>query len=130
MDKINKIKEEYGIGIGDKKKERRAKNQKKEVVIKKEQSKFFVDVSEEKEIRDLIFSILEKANKKEHGREITFKDLCLLALPKITDKDIERLQESSLSEMEKVNRALNEFNQKNSTALTLGEFLVKRLGIN
>ncbi len=118
-------------GAGTKKKrEASAKNQQEDVVIRREQTKFFVDVSNEKESLELILGLLEKANHKEHGRLITFKDVCLLALPKLTDKDIERLQEASLTEMEKVNRALIEFNQKNSTSLSLGEFLVKRLGIN
>ena len=137
MDEIKK--EKSGSGSGSetesgtrtkKKREASAKNQQDDVVIRREQTKFFVDVSNEKESLELILGLLEKANHKEHGRLITFKDVCLLALPKLTDKDIERLQEASLTEMEKVNRALIEFNQKNSTSLSLGEFLVKRLGIN
>ena len=113
-----------------KKREASAKNQQKEMVIRREQTKFFVDVSNEKESLELIFGLLEKANNKEHGCLITFKDVCLTGLAKLTDKDLERIQESSLTEMEKVNRALQEFNQKNSTSLSFGEFLVKRLGIN
>ena len=116
--------------ISKKKKGKKAKNQKEDVVMRREQAKFFVDVSNEKESLDLIFCLLERANKKEHGRPITFKDVVLCGLAKLTDKDLERIQEASLTEMEKVNRALIEFNQKNSTTLSLGEFLVKRLGIN
>ena len=99
-------------------------------VVNREQAKFYVDVSDEKESLALIFSLMERSNKKEHGRPITFKDLCLAGLAQLTDKDLERIQESCLTEMEKVNRALIEFNQKNSTSLSLGEFLVRKLGIN
>lgn len=120
---------ESGAGT-QKKRKASAKNQQEDVVARREQTKFFVDVSNEKESLELIFSLLEKANHKEHGRPITFKDVVLCGLAKLTDKDLERIQEASLTEMEKVNRALIEFNQKNSTALSLGEFLVKRLGIN
>lgn len=116
--------------VSSKKKGRRPKNQISEYVLNKEQSKFFVDLSNEKVELDLIFGILEKANQKDQGREITFKDLVLFSVTKITDKDLEKIQESTLSDMEKVERALIEYNKKNNLNLTLGEFLVKRLSIN
>ncbi|MBL7663812.1 MAG: hypothetical protein JNM93_01670 [Bacteriovoracaceae bacterium] len=122
---MNEITREEG-----KKRGRRPKNQKKEYVINQERSKFYVDVSDDKENLDLIFSLLKKANAKNYGREINFKDLYLLLLTMVTDKDIEKLQEISLSEMEKVERSLDEYNKKNNTNLALGEFLVKRLGLN
>lgn len=116
--------------VSSKKKGRRPKNQISEYVLNKEQSKFFVDLSNEKVELDLIFGILEKANQKDHGREITFKDLVLFSVTKITDKDLEKIQETTLSDMEKVERALIEYNKKSNSNLTLGEFLVKRLSIN
>ena len=69
-------------------------------------------------------------NHELHGREINFKDLALFSVTKLTDKDLEKIQETTLSDMEKVERALIEFNKKNNSNLTLGEFLVKRLSIN
>jgi len=108
----------------------RLKNQKKEFVIKEEQTKFFVDLSHEKESLNLIFDLLRKCNEKDFGKEILFKDLCLYAVSKLTDKDLEKIQEGSLSEMEKVERALFDYNKKSGTNLSMGEFLVKRLGIN
>ena len=113
-----------------KKRRGRHKNQKKEFVIKEEQTKFFVDLSHDKESLDLIFGLLRKCNEKDFGKEILFKDLCLYAVSKLTDKDLEKIQEGSLSEMEKVERALFDYNKKSGTNLTMGEFLVKKLGIN
>ncbi|PIP96644.1 MAG: hypothetical protein COW00_11975 [Bdellovibrio sp. CG12_big_fil_rev_8_21_14_0_65_39_13] len=113
-----------------KKRRGRHKNQKKEFVIKEEQTKFFVDLSHDKESLDLIFGLLRKCNEKDFGKEILFKDLCLYAVSKLTDKDLEKIQEGSLSEMEKVQRALDEHNKKTCANLSLGEFLVKKLGIN
>ncbi len=138
MEKIERKEEENGngignkngIGTGDKNKTRRLKKEKLGSNINKDQTRFFVDASDDKSGLELIFNLLERCNHKPKGREITFKDICLLALPKLTDKDIERLQETSLSEMEKVERALEEFNLKNETKLELGEFLVKKLNIN
>ena len=78
----------------------------------------------------MIFDYLLKCNEKNYGRPILFKDICLYAISKLSDKDIDKIQEMSLSEMGKVQRALDEFNQKNGQKLELGEFLVKKLGIN
>lgn len=113
-----------------KKRGRKPKNQKKEFIINQEQTKFFVDLSSDKDSLGLIFDLLEKCNQKNYGKEIQFKDVALYAISKVSDKDVERIQELSLSEMEKVERALDEFNKKNNLKLSMGEFLVKRLGIN
>ncbi len=121
---------EEGSVVEIKKRGRKPKNQKKEISINQEQTKFFVDLSHEKESLDLIFSLLSKCNEKDYGGVILFKDLCLYAVNKLTDKDIEKIQEGSLSEMERVKRALDEHNKKTGGNLSLGEFLVKKLGIN
>ena len=94
-----------------------------------EKSKFFIDVSKEIETRDLIGKLLSEANNKSFGREIILKDLIILSLPKLTPKDIERIQENALTDMEKIERLLVEHNEKNKTTLTLGEFLVRKLNI-
>lgn len=113
-----------------KKRGRKPKNQTRETVINKEQSKFFVDLSNEQDSLSLIFDFLLKCNEKNYGRPILFKDICIYAVSKLTDKDVDKIQEVSLSEMEKVQRALDDYNKKNGQKLELGEFLVKKLGIN
>ncbi len=113
-----------------KKRGRKPKNQQQEYTINKEQTKFYIDVSKEKSSQELIFELLRNANNKEHGREVSFKDIVIPALGKLTSKDLEKIQEDSLTEMQKVEKALFEYNQKNNTKLKLGEFLVKKLNIN
>ena len=113
-----------------KKRGRKPKNQKKEMSLNQEQTKFFIDLSNEKESLDLIFGLLKRCNEKDYGRLILFKDVCLYAVAKLTDKDIEKIQEGSLGEMEKVQRLLDDHNKKTGSTLSLGEFLVKKLGIN
>jgi hypothetical protein len=108
---------------------RRKKDEASATSETKDQDKFFIDVSKNKEQKDLIQGILNQANKKTYGREIILKDLILISLPKINPKEIEKLQESSLSEMERVSRALDEYNRKAEVKLTLGEFLVKKLAL-
>ena len=122
---MNEITKEHG-----KKRGRKPKNEKKEYSLNVEQTKFYVDLSEDKVSLDLAFNLLKKANEKTYGHEITFKDIVIYAASKLNEKDIEKIQEGSLSEMEKVDRAREEFNKKNGLNLTMGEFLIKKLGIN
>lgn len=121
---------EITTGKEIKKRGRKPKNQRQEFIINNEQTKFFIDVSKDKSSQELIFELLRNANNKEYGREIILKDIAIPALAKLTAKDIEKIQEDSLSEMQKVEKALLEYNKKNNTKLTLGEFLVKKLNIN
>lgn len=113
-----------------KKRGRKSKNERQEYQINPEQTKFFVDLSKEKEPLEKVFDLLTKVNQKNYGREITFKDLALFGIEKITDKDLDKIKDGSLSEMEKVEKALDEYNQKHGTKLSMGEFLVKKLSIN
>lgn len=116
------------LGMG--KKGRKKKDKKLEETNEVDsQYKFFVDLRHGKEVLEQILKMLKSVNDKSYGREITFRDLAVFAVPKLTAKDLEKIQEGSLSEMERVQRLLDEHNQKNETKLTLGEFLVKKLNI-
>lgn len=110
---------------------KRTRNTKREVEtqINEEQNKFFVDLSKEHAVLASIILLIREANKRTLGRVITFKDLVVYALPRLTTKDLERIQESTLSYMERVQRALDEHNQKHATNLDLGEFLVKKMNL-
>lgn len=112
-----------------KKRGRKPKNFKKEFELNKDQTKFFVDLSKDKDSLTKVFNLLEEANKKESGREINFKDLSLFALEKLTSKDIEKLQENSLSKRERLEIAWKEFNQKNKQSLSFDDFLMKKVGL-
>ena len=125
MNESGEIKE----GEEKKKRGRKTKNEEAGYKINKEQTKFIVDLEGDEKLREKVFSLLEAANNKAYGREITFRDLAMHALSKMTEKDVEKIQETSLTEMERVQKHLDEFNQKNNTNLGLGEFLVKKLGI-
>jgi hypothetical protein len=94
---------------------RRKKDEVQEQYEPKDQNKYFIDVSKNKDQRELIQNILNQANNKNYGREIILKDLVLIALPKITAKEIEKLQEKSLSEMERVSMAFDEYNKKKAS---------------
>ena len=106
------------------------KNQSREFVIDEEQRKFFVDLSHEDDERRLIFELLKKANTKDYGREITFKSLAVFALAKLTDKDLLKIQEGSLSKQEKLQKVVDEYNQKNNTTLSFEDYFLMKAGIN
>jgi uncharacterized protein Veg len=129
----NKKKEEEmeNVSVGlRRKKGRKRKNEKREYVLNVKKTKFFVNLSKDKKSLEMIFDLLLQANKKELGREVLFQDMALYALGKLNNKDIEKIQDDSLSEMERVQQTLKEHNSKNGTSLELGEFLVKKLNIN
>ncbi|MBK23243.1 MAG: hypothetical protein CME70_04480 [Halobacteriovorax sp.] len=112
-----------------KKRGRRPRGFREEYVLDRSKSKFYVDLRKDRKALEKVFKLLEETNKKDFGCEITFKELAMYALGKLTEKDIEKIKESSLSEMEKVEKSLNEYNEKNGTNLNLGEYLVKKLSI-
>lgn len=93
-------------------------------------TKFRLDTSQDLNVRELIMKLLKEANNKDFGKEVTVQDLVFYGLTKIAPKDIEKIQKDSLTEMEKVEKAAANYNLKNQTNLTLGEFLIKKLGIN
>jgi len=120
------IKEINEIG---KKGRKKRENSQEEVMSEDQQYKFFVDLRHDKEVLEQILKMLKDVNNKPYGKEITFKDLAVYAVPKLLPKDLEKIQEGSLNEMERVQRLLDEHNEKNKTKLSLGEFLVKKLNI-
>jgi DNA-binding FadR family transcriptional regulator len=93
------------------------------------QSKFVVVLKSDSEGHENLLKVLREANKKPYGREITFRDLALYAIPRLTPKDLEKIQELSLTDMERIQKLLDEHNEKNKTTMSLGEFLVKKLNI-
>ena len=97
-----------------------------------EQGKFFINVSKSHEQKAVIHQYLREANKKSFGRKVSLKDLVLFALPKLSAKDIEKIQEGTITEderIEKIENVCREFNEKNGTSLTVGEFVLKKLNI-
>lgn len=125
MSEVSSNEELKNIGRGRKKKE----NTREENHVEDHQYKFFVDLRHEKEVLEQILKMLKEVNNKSYGRDLTFKDLAVYAVPKLTAKDLEKIQEGSLDEMERVQRLLDEHNGKNNSKLSLGEFLVKKLNI-
>ncbi len=107
----------------------RKKMRGQETKTDEEQTKFFVDLGKEQAVLASITAIIRDANNRTFGRKITFRDLAIYAIPRLTPKDLEKIQESTLSDMERVQKLLEEHNEKNSTSLSMGEYLVKKMNI-
>ena len=113
----------------EKKKSRKSKNDKDGFKINKEQTRFIVDLGSDVENLGKIFEQLEKANNKEYGRKISFKDLAVYGITKIKLRDIEKIQESSMTKMEKVEREFNAYKSRIGEGVTLEKLGAKKLNI-
>ena len=98
-------------------------------MLDRSQTKFFVDLSNDKESLDLVFCLLEKANNKGSGRDVLFKDLSMCGLSKLTDKDILKIQEATLTKSEMLDRIVHEYNMKHGTTLTKEDYFLMKEGI-
>jgi hypothetical protein len=56
--------------------------------------------------------------------------LVIYSFSKITDKDIPKIQESSLTPREKAEKVVADYNQKHGSNLTLEEYILTRDGKN
>ncbi|PIP93479.1 MAG: hypothetical protein COW00_14665 [Bdellovibrio sp. CG12_big_fil_rev_8_21_14_0_65_39_13] len=108
-------------------KKKRGRKRIKEKVAIKDRKKFFIDYSNDQENHELIVKLLEEANQKKFGREIVFKDIVDIGISKVGGKELEKLKESCLSFLEKLERACHEFNEKHGTKFVPEEFAVKQL---
>ena len=81
------------------------------------QDRFFIDVSEDAKGLELIQSLLQEVNTKKYGRKLILKDLVLVALTKLKQKDLEALKESSVKGVELLRRQCDIYNEANSTNL-------------
>ena len=113
-----------------KKEEKGLRNNKtKKVKVNKTRTKFFVDLSKDQECLELVNKLLEKANSKTRGEEVYLKDLVKIAIPKLTDKDIQKAQENSLSPMQRLEQVWMKSTEKAKNNLTFEEFLLKKVGV-
>jgi hypothetical protein len=93
-------------------------------------NKFVMDLSKDLLNQSKVHDLLDQLNDKDFGNNISFKDLGIYAVGKVTSKDIEKLQEMSLTDQQKLKRFWKESNEKNKKKLSYEEFLVKKLNIN
>ena len=93
----------------------------------KPRKRFVIDEKRTPQIHAMVTKVLEEANTKELGREITFADLTGHALAKLNPNDLDELKTKSLTDMDKIQLELKKYNDDNNSNLSLGQFLVKRL---
>ena len=79
-----------------------------------------------KETRKRVLSELAKINKKDFGRRIRADEYLTLAMSLVTIADIQRMQDASLSNADRLERDYRDYISKNA-AMTKDVYLGKRL---
>ncbi|MEI8346253.1 MAG: hypothetical protein WCG27_02215 [Pseudomonadota bacterium] len=97
---------------------------------KAEKRKITMDLGQSEWAQKKIEELLEQANQKSYGRRITVRDLVIHALGKVDPSDIQKLQEESMNDMQKIQRMVDEYNKQNSSSLDMGQFLKMKLNMN
>ena len=91
------------------------------------QDRFFIDVSDDVKSLELIHRLLEDVNTKKYGRKLILKDLVVVALTKLKQKDLEALKDLSLTGPDLLRMECDEFNKAQSTKISLNEYMYLRL---
>ncbi len=109
---------------GEKKKRgRKKKGDKAKFELNMEQEKFYVDLSKSRKMLEKVQKILVEANDKEFGEEVTFRELAIAGIKKLTDKDIEKIRDNSISFKEKLEIEFNKYKESNEEDIDFWEFL-------
>ena len=125
---MNEVKKNEGEVLGNDQRERKLK--KKEVYrVDKKQRRFYIDFKGEDGAHKRLMELLTVVNEKDYGSPIGVKEVFIHSMGKLNPKDLEKIRDSSLSGLEKVERARIEFNEKNDTNFKMEEFLLRRLNL-
>ena len=76
--------------------------------------------------RKRVMEFLQKANRKDWGKRVKADDLILLAINRVTDNDIAKLQQESMTHADRFEAAYNEYISQNGP-MPKDEYLGKRL---
>lgn len=89
--------------------------------------KLAVDFKDDETLFQQFQEWLEKANQKKYGRKIEAVDVLRQMMQKMNDADLQQIQESTYSKMDKVYLAHEDYNAKHGMNFTLEEYLIKEL---
>lgn len=74
-------------------------------------------------------SILERANDKKFGKKVAPVDVIRLAVQKINEADISKLQEESFDKWDKIKLEHQKFCEKSGDSICFEDFLMRKLKI-
>ncbi|HXH74688.1 MAG TPA: hypothetical protein VNJ08_06960 [Bacteriovoracaceae bacterium] len=92
-------------------------------VENKIQDRFFVDVSGDEKSLELVHGLLREANNKKFGRKLILKDLVMVGLGKLNQKDVERIKNASLGPADLVRRKADQYNEAHGTEYDMYEYI-------
>jgi predicted nuclease with TOPRIM domain len=71
--------------------------------------------------------VLSELNDKNYGEVISILDLMMTAINKLSAKDLEQMKLSSLTAKEKIEQAVQQYNEKNAEKLGVDEYICRQL---
>lgn len=95
--------------------------------VKEGQTKFFVDLRDDTMNLEIAIRHLLTLSENEQGRTPTYKDLANYAISKLTEKDIEAISKTLLSEWDIMDMKYREYKEASGENLTFEAFLLKNM---
>ena len=117
------IEKEKNEEVSVKKRGRRKKNEVRKYELNKNQTRFVIDLKEDNKCLSKIQETLVKANEKDFGREVNFADIVIYLTSKLGDKDIEKIQEGTLSVKDKLMREHRRYEEKIGKKIEFWDYL-------
>ena len=109
--------------VKGKKRGRKGKNEVREYELNKDQTRFVVDLKEDNKSLSKIQETLVSANKKSFGREVNFTDIVIYLTSKLSEKDVVKIQEETLSVKDKLMREHRRYEEKTGKKLEFWDYL-------
>ena len=117
------IEKEKNEEVSAKKRGRRRKSEVREYELNKNQTRFVIDLKEDSKCLSKIQETLVKANRKDFGREVNFADIVIFLTTKLSEKDIEKIQENTLSVKDKLMREHKRYEEKTGKKIEFWDYL-------
>lgn len=77
-----------------------------------------------------VYAFIEVLNKKDFGKDIEWADIIAYFIKNHTENDIQNLQESSMTLMDKIRQKYQREKDKTGVAMSFEEFLAKKTKVN
>ena len=125
---IEEIKNEEKVGA--KKRGRRKKGERAGYELNMEQTRFFVEFSDDKKRLETLQKSLIKLNDKDFGREINFGDVVKYLIDSLVEKDLPKIQDLSLSHEDKLKLEHKEYEKRTGKKVDFWEFIMRNQKTN
>ncbi len=117
---------ETNVESVSKKKGRKGRGERRVCAMDESKGKFIVSFRGQPEVAKIINEALARANDKSFGRKVDFTDLVKIIFRKITDRDIQKLQEMSLNRTQKIELMVKKYNETHDLNLSVQDYVLHK----